>query len=532
VAADSGSARSQAGQGRAAADAPGRTPARSPGVADLVQRIDPELVSAVPYAFARKHGVLAAFVEDGRVQMMCARPPDVTIVAELRRRLGRPMAFRELAAADFDSLMRQAYDRSQSEATQMVQDLGESIDLEVLAQDIPVTTDLLEMADQAPVVRLINALLSQAIREDASDIHLEAFEQRSVVRFRVDGVLRDILEPPRALHSALVSRLKVMASLDIAEKRLPQDGRISVRVGDRPIDVRVSTLPTRHGERIVLRLLDKQGARLRLEILGMGDGLRTQFDRLIHLPNGIILVTGPTGSGKTTTLYAALSRLDRLRMNILTVEDPIEYDLDGIGQTQVQSRIGLTFAAGLRSILRQDPDVVLVGEIRDLETAEIAVQASLTGHLVLSTLHTNSAVGAIIRLVDMGVERFLIASSLQAVLAQRLVRRLCVSCREPYAPSEAELEILALDGGGRISPYRAVGCDRCDYTGYRGRTGIYELIALDDDIRRMVHDGAPETDILAHARRRSPSLMADGVRRIREGITTVDEVVRVTSERG
>ncbi|MDH3694774.1 MAG: ATPase, T2SS/T4P/T4SS family, partial [Gammaproteobacteria bacterium] len=382
----------------------------------------------------------------------------------------------------------------------------------------------------APIVRLINALLTQAIRETASDIHLEAFEQRSVVRFRVDGVLRDVVQPQRALHGALVSRLKVMAKLDIAEKRLPQDGRISLRVGGNPIDVRVSTLPTQHGERIVLRLLDKQGGRLDLAELGMDSAIRDLFDRLIHTPHGIILVTGPTGSGKTTTLYAGLTRLDRRTLNVLTVEDPIEYDLDGVGQTQVHTKINLTFANGLRSILRQDPDVVLVGEIRDLETAEIAVQASLTGHLVLSTLHTNSAIGAITRLVDMGVEPFLISSSLLATLAQRLVRKLCVSCRKPYTPDASECELLRISTHDNRQVYKPVGCNDCDYTGYRGRTGIYELIVSDEKLRTMIHDGSREDDMIAYARRGSKSLLQNGFEKVLAGETGLEEVLRVTRD--
>ncbi len=496
----------------------------------LLGKIDAATVTRIPYAFARARGVLAAFREDGRVVVLCIGSPEFATLTELRRRLGLPVRFARVDEADFENLLRQAYDRSQSAASQMVEDLGDDIDLDLLAQDLPEATDLLAASDDAPVVRLINALLSQAIREDASDIHLEIFEQRSVVRFRVDGVLKDVVEPRRALHTALVSRLKVMSRLKIDEKRLPQDGRISLRVGDRPIDVRVSCLPTRHGERIVLRLLDKQGSRLDLARLGMPENMRMQFDRLIRSAHGIILVTGPTGSGKTTTLYAGISRLDRDRLNILTVEDPVEFDIDGVGQTQVNAGIGLNFASGLRSILRQDPDVILVGEIRDLETAEIAVQASLTGHLVLSTLHTNSAVGAVTRLVDMGVEPFLISSSLLAVLAQRLVRRLCDHCKTPDAADARERELLGEAAGEQPRVYRPGGCEHCDFTGYRGRLGIFELVRMDEGLRRMVHDGAGETDLLAAARRQSTSLVSDGLSKIREGLTTFDEVLRVTQD--
>jgi len=498
---------------------------------DLIGLIDVACVNLIPYSFAKRHGVLAAYREEGQegvYKVLTTSRPSLAVVSELRRKLNARISVEQIAQVNFDRLLRQAYDKGQSEATQMVDDLGDELDLARLAHELPAATDLLEAADAAPIIRLINALLTQAIRENASDIHLEAFETRSVVRFRVDGVLRDVVEPQRALHSALVSRIKVMARLDIAEKRLPQDGRISLRVGDHPVDVRVSTLPTRHGERVVLRLLDKQSARLDLEHLGMDEKIRTQFDRLVHTPHGIILVTGPTGSGKTTTLYAGLLRLDHDRLNVLTVEDPIEYDLDGIGQTQVNSKIGLTFASGLRSILRQDPDVVLLGEIRDLETAEIAVQASLTGHLVLSTLHTNTAIGAVTRLVDMGVEPFLISSSLLAVLSQRLVRQLCKSCAEPYQPDAQEREVLGLAADADKHLYRAKGCEQCEHTGYRGRTGIYELVMADDTLRTLIHDQVSEDKMLQHVRPRSRSLAHNGFQKVIAGVTTLDEVLRVT----
>ncbi len=340
--------------------------------------IDSAVVQLLPYAFSKRHGVVAIRGDQSGVDIVCTGRPELAVYGEIRRRTGAPIRLHEMPQAGFEHLLRQAYDKGQSEATQMVSDLDEDIDLDLLASEVPETTDLLEASNDAPVVRLINALLTQAIRENASDIHLEVFEKRSLVRFRIDGILRDIVEPQRAIHAALISRLKVMAKLDIAEKRLPQDGRISLMVGERPIDVRVSSLPTQYGERVVLRLLDKKGSKMALESLGMDERTLNAFRRLITNPHGILLVTGPTGSGKTTSLYAGLTNLDRKKNNILTIEDPVEYDLDGVGQIQVNSRIGLTFASGLRSILRQDPDIVLVGEIRDLETAEIAVQASLT----------------------------------------------------------------------------------------------------------------------------------------------------------
>ena len=351
-----------------------------------------------------------------------------------------------------------------------------------------------------------------------------------MVRLRIDGTLRDLIEPAHALHGAIVSRVKIMAQLDIAEKRLPQDGRITLRVAGKPIDVRVSTIPTGHGERVVLRLLDKQAGRLDLTRLGMDDGTLAKVDSMIREPHGIILVTGPTGSGKTTTLYAALSRLDPKALNIMTVEDPIEYDLDGISQTQVNARIEMSFARALRTILRQDPDVVMIGEIRDLETAQIAVQASLTGHLVFATLHTNDAVSAVTRLVDMGVEPFLLASSLIGVAAQRLVRRLCLQCRKPFVADATELRTLGftpVDG----TLYSAQGCPACSLSGYRGRTGIYELITVDDDLRRLVHDRASEQTLRTHVVSRGMrSLRDDGMRWAGQGVISLEEVIRVTRE--
>ncbi|HSH42756.1 MAG TPA: type II secretion system ATPase GspE [Arenicellales bacterium] len=510
--------------------------ATSPEAATTGQPSRPDAVDAssaalLPYAFCKRHGVLVAARDDRGHHVLCTGRPGLTVLTEIKRQLGGgPVHFHTVDRAGFDLALRRAYDKGESEATQVVDDLGGELDLERLAHEIPETTDLLESADDAPIIRLINALLTQAIRENASDIHLEAFENRSIVRFRIDGVLRDIVEPQRAIHSSLVSRLKVMSRLDIAEKRVPQDGRISLKVADRAVDVRVSTLPTQHGERVVLRLLDKESSRLNIETLGMNADIRDSFDRLIHQPHGIVLVTGPTGSGKTTTLYSGLMRLDRQRLNILTVEDPIEYDLDGVGQTQVNLRAGLTFARGLRSILRQDPDVVLVGEIRDLETAQIAVQASLTGHLVLSTLHTNTAIGAVTRLVDMGVESFLIASSLAGVLAQRLVRRLCPDCAEPVEPDDGERRMLGLEPETRVEILRPVGCAACDDTGYRGRTGIYELIVIDDTLRTMIHDGETEGAMLRHCRGRSESLARDGFRKVLGGETSLEEVLRVSME--
>jgi general secretion pathway protein E len=379
---------------------------------------------------------------------------------------------------ELDAAIAAAYASAGGDANQVADEFDADLDLTKLLQDVPAIEDLLESSDDAPVIRMINALLTQSLREGASDIHIEPFEQTSVVRFRIDGALRDIVRPRKAIHASLISRIKIMSQLDIAEKRLPQDGRITLRVGGKPVDVRVSTLPTGHGERAVLRLLDKEAGRLDLSHLGMSPDLLPQFDKLINQPHGIVLVTGPTGSGKTTTLYAALSRLNASTTNIMTVEDPIEYDLNGVGQTQVNARIDMTFAKALRAILRQDPDVIMIGEIRDLETAQIAVQASLTGHLVLATLHTNDAASAVTRLLDMGIEPFLLSSSLLGVMAQRLVRKLCSHCKQQ-------------DG----AVWHAVGCERCGHTGYQGRVGVYELLETNEQIRAQIHNQASEADI-------------------------------------
>jgi general secretion pathway protein E len=485
----------------------------------------------ISYSFARTNGVVVTSLSADVAAIAVRGDAPAGALSELRRALGVPLRARRVGTEEFEALMSAAYNGAASDtvagAAALAGDLSQDIDLSRLLQDIPQVEDLLDARDDAPLVRLINALLTQALREGASDIHIEPFETRSVVRLRVDGTLRDLAEPARALHAAIVSRVKIMAQLDIAEKRLPQDGRITLRVAGRAVDVRVSTIPTGHGERVVLRLLDKQAGRLDLARLGMDEATLEHMDRLIREPHGIVLVTGPTGSGKTTTLYAALGRLDAAALNIMTVEDPIEYDLDGISQTQVNARIDMSFSRALRTILRQDPDVVMIGEIRDLETAQIAVQASLTGHLVFATLHTNDAVSAVTRLVDMGVEPFLLASSLIGVGAQRLVRRLCVECRKPYVQEGENLPYM-LDHQTLYSPQACAACNR---TGYRGRTGIYELISVDDDLRRLIHDRASEQALRAHvAARGMKSMREDGMRWVREGVVSLEEVVRVTRE--
>ncbi|MAX90083.1 MAG: type II secretion system protein GspE [Pseudomonas sp.] len=483
----------------------------------------------LPFAFARRHGVLLLERPEGL--RLCAREgAPLTAVQEAQRVAGGPLAMQWLAQDEFEQALSAAYQHDSSAAMQMVEGLGDDMDLHSLADQIQETEDLLEQEDDAPIIRLINAILGEAIKENASDIHVETFEKRLVIRFRIDGILREVVQPKRELAALLVSRIKVMARLDIAEKRIPQDGRISLRVGGREVDIRVSTLPSANGERVVLRLLDKQAGRLTLRHLGMSDRDRKVMEQAVQKPHGIILVTGPTGSGKTTTLYASLVTLNDRTRNILTVEDPIEYNLEGIGQTQVNTKVDMTFARGLRAILRQDPDVVMVGEIRDQETADMAVQASLTGHLVLSTLHTNSAIGAVTRLVDMGVEPFLISSSLLGVLAQRLVRVLCNDCKRAYVADEAECALFGLDSSEAPRLYHAEGCDVCRQLGYRGRTGIYELVLFDDTLRSMIHTRAAEQDMVRHARRLGPSIRDDGLRKVREGVTTIEEVLRVTRE--
>ena len=487
-------------------------------------------VRGIPFPFAKRQGVLVEAMDNGSAHIVHRRDVTPEALLETRRVLGVPLTARAVSNEEFDALLQQAYEEQTNSAMQMMEGLDEDVDLFSVAQALPEPEDLLESEDDAPIIRLINALFTEAVKENGSDIHIEPFENRLVVRFRVDGVLRVVLESRRAVAPLVVSRVKVMAKLDIAEKRLPQDGRISLRIAGRPIDVRVSTIPSSHGERVVLRLLDKQAGRLELEHLGMPEGTRALVDELIHVPHGIILVTGPTGSGKTTTLYAALARLNDRSRNIMTVEDPIEYYIDGIGQTQVNTRVDMTFARGLRAILRQDPDVVMVGEIRDLETAEIAVQASLTGHLVLSTLHTNTAVGAVTRLRDMGVEPFLLSSSLLGMLAQRLVRILCPECKQPYPAGERECKALDLPRNPPPTLYRPAGCEHCNRTGYRGRTGIYEMVVVDEHMRSMIHDGAGEMELEHYARTKTPSIRHDGRQRVLAGETSIEEVLRVTRE--
>lgn len=468
----------------------------------------------LPYSFARDTRYLWRQSQEGG-ELLVGEKADRALLAEVLRVMPAVDRVLMLDEKSFDQALTDHYADTDLEG-QLAGDMdddptGDSFD-DALA-DVQNSADLLAGDDDAPVIRLLNSLLSEAVRAEASDIHLEPYEDKLSVRLRVDGVMSELAVLKARLAPYVVSRIKVMAKLDIAEKRLPQDGRLSLTLGNKSLDVRVSSLPVRHGERIVMRLLDAEKAKIRLEDLGMRASVEGRFKTALSEPNGIVLVTGPTGSGKTTTLYAALGLLNDQSRNIMTVEDPVEYALNGISQTQVNAKVGMTFAGGLRSILRQDPDIVMVGEIRDMETAEMAVQASLTGHLVLSTVHTNNAVSAITRLADMGIERFLLASSVKAILAQRLVRTLCVHCKTP-----------TVSGDG----YQANGCDHCQHTGYRGRKGIYELVVVDDHVQKMILENASEQDLAAYAFAKAERLSDSGMALIKEGETTREEVMRVS----
>ena len=470
----------------------------------------------LPYAFARSNALLLE--DDGHALTLWHNAsPSLGAMGEVMRKYATHSPALQLECAEPGTLVQRisaAYAAGESSAAAVVSEVESDADLWRIMQELPAVEDLLETSDDAPIIRMLNALLTQAARDGASDIHIEPYERHSSVRFRVDGTLREVVQPNRALHAALISRLKIMADLDISEKRLPQDGRISLRIGTRAVDVRVSTLPSAHGERAVLRLLDKSESRLSLESVGMQGEVLRRFEHLIAQPHGIILVTGPTGSGKTTTLYAALQRLDASASNIMTVEDPIEYELPGIGQTQVNTKIELTFAKALRAILRQDPDIIMIGEIRDFETAQIAIQASLTGHLVLATLHTNDAASAVTRLTDIGVEPFLLSSSLLGVLAQRLVRKRCTYCNSSST-------------GSALS----AGCAHCGQTGYSGRTGVFELLVTDEAVRAQIHNRASEADIRIASLQAGMTLMReDGERLVAAGITSREELIRVTRD--
>jgi general secretion pathway protein E len=483
----------------------------------------------IPYTYARSNKVCIYAADAEFVHIATSVNLNPLVITEIKRKVNQPIKIERIEEKLFDAIIAEAY--SSANAAAVVDDIQDDIDISDLMQNLQKTEDLLESENDAPVIKIINAFLTQAVKEDASDVHLDAYEHTSLVRFRRDGVLHKIIDVNRGLHAALVSRIKIMAQLDIAEKRLPQDGRIALRLAGREVDLRVSTIPTGHGERIVMRLLDKNKERLQLETLGMAPDTLAKIDKLISRPHGIFLVTGPTGSGKSTTLYAALARIDSNALNIMTVEDPVEYDITGISQTQVNAKIDMTFARALRSILRQDPDVVMIGEIRDLETAEIAVQSSLTGHLVLATLHTNSAASTVTRMIDMGVESFLLSSTLIGILAQRLIRLLCPRCKEENTSMDAETR-AHYEIPDDIKIYKAVGCDYCSGTGYKGRTGIHELLVVDEEVQRLIHTNMSEIEIEKYAIKKlgMRTLRMDGLRWLRDGKTTIEEIISITKE--
>lgn len=482
--------------------------------------------SRLPYAFSRKVG-LVDLGGNAPARLGLREGADPVALIEARRVLGTTLSVSPLSSGDFEKRLSEAFAGAAI-------DIGAASELErsrtATENGLLPIADLLEAHDDAPVIRLINGLIAEAARVGASDIHMEPYDNELVIRMRIDGVMSESARLPARLAPVLVSRVKVMSRLDIAERRLPQDGRISLSIGGRSLDVRVSTLPAKAGERVVLRLLDRDRAGLQLDDLGMPAVIAEGFGNALKEPNGIVLVTGPTGAGKTTTLYAGLRLLNDRSRTILTIEDPIEYAIDGIGQTQVNARIGMTFAAGLRAILRQNPNIVMVGEIRDSETAQIAVQASLTGHLVLSTVHTNDAIGAITRLRDIGIEPFLIASTLRAIIAQRLVRRLCPNCRRAEPADAGAAAIVGMTPGTTI--YRAAGCAECGGTGYAGRIGLFELVRADDALRRMISANATESEISDHAFRASAPLAGSARQAVASGQTTIEEALRLMRQDG
>ena len=488
-----------------------------------------KLSRRIPYLYAKNNHVCIYGINEDKVLLAVSGSLNPNIISEVKRKINMPIEITRVEGKQFDTILSEAY--SSSNAAAIVDDVQGDIDISDLIQNLPKSSDLLETENDAPVIKIINAFLTQAVKENASDIHLDAYEKMSLVRFRIDGVLRTVVELQSGLHAALVSRIKIMAQMDIAEKRLPQDGRIPLRLAGREVDLRVSTIPTGHGERVVMRLLDKNKDRLQLEVLGLESSILQGVNNLVHRPHGIFLVTGPTGSGKSTTLYAALARLDNTELNIMTVEDPVEYDIQGISQTQVNAKIDMTFSRALRAILRQDPDVVMIGEIRDLDTTEIAVQASLTGHLVLATLHTNTAAATITRLLDMGVESFLLSSTLIGVLAQRLIRKLCPLCKVPNnVLTDKEKEEFGLSEHDIVcSPN---GCSECNHIGYHGRTGIHELLIVDDEIQKMIHSSVSEKEIEKYAVTKlgMKTLRDSAISLVKEGITSIEEVTSITSE--
>ena len=495
--------------------------------------VDAALVAKIPIGFARRYGMLPLHQEQGHVVVAVTNPLELQALDDFRLLLGSPVHPVLTTPASLIACLNQVYDRAATGTTEEVmKDLSSEEDLDRLANDLNEPRDLLDAGDEAPVIRLVNSLLFQAAKKRASDIHFESYQKGLMVRYRIDGVLYPVLSPPKRLQARIVARIKIMAGLNIAETRLPQDGRFGIRTAGKDVDLRVSVVPTSHGERVVLRLLEKDNRLLSLSEIGISACKLTVIRQLIQFNHGILLVTGPTGSGKTTTLYAALNQINEPDKNIITIEDPVEYQLQGINQMQINPKIDFTFANGLRSILRQDPDVIMVGEIRDVETAEIAIHASLTGHLVFSTLHTNDAAGAMTRLIDMGIEPFLVASSVVAIIAQRLVRLVCNNCRKAYVPTREELMKLGVAHGedtGQL--FRGIGCSHCNQTGYRGRTGIYEFLLVDDEIRRLIVSKADSNVIQQTAMKKGmTTLKLEGASKVLQGLTATEEVMRITQQ--
>ena len=487
-------------------------------------KLQQQELKLLPFEFARGNRVL---VDNEGERLLIAPGAPTWAIVEVSRTSGK-LPVNNLTDSDFDALLSEIYSGRSGTSEAVMEDIKDFVDMESAAADLEQVSDLLDAEnDDAPIVRLLNAILTESLKENASDIHIEPYEKQALVRFRLDGVLRTVLSPSVQIAPLLISRIKVMSKLDIAEKRLPQDGRMTVLLGGRSIDLRVSTMPSSHGERVVMRLLDKDAGKLQTQELGMPETTEKKLYDLISRPHGIILVTGPTGSGKTTTLYAALQKMDRQERNIMTVEDPVEYDLPGISQTQINLRAGMTFARGLRAILRQDPDVILIGEIRDGETAEIATQASLTGHLVLSTLHTNTAAGAITRLQDLGVDSFLLASTVRGIISQRLLRKLCPDCREEVKADDYQSSLLKVKKGTKI--YQSKGCPACNNTGFSGRQALFELVSVDASLQSLIHENAGELELEQAIREQVPSIREAGFDLVRQGLTTVEEVLRVTS---
>ena len=494
-------------------------------------KLDDEVISAIPRHIAKRYRVIPVYRHGENLGIALSDPSDLDTIDTLHHLLKAELELKVASEPEIDAALNKYYGAAEDSVSKMIQDITEGeVELNTLS-NVAAADDGSTVDADAPIIKLVNTLIVEAFRSRASDIHLEPLAKAFRVRYRIDGVLHEMKSPPKRLQASIISRLKIQSNMSIAEKRIPQDGRIQTQVGGKSIDLRVSCLPTNHGESIVMRILDKEGLRLGLPELGFFTDDQQTFERLIGLPDGILLVTGPTGSGKTTTLYSCLHFINRPDRKIITVEDPVEYLLAGINQVQVSESVGLTFSAALRSILRQAPNVIMLGEIRDLETASIAINASLTGHLVFSTLHTNDAPSAVTRLIDIGVKPFLVASSTRALMAQRLVRKICKKCKAPYLPTEAELRALNIDPNNvdGATFMKGKGCGDCSKTGHRGRFGIFEIFLIDDEARKLIYDKVPSSVLRTRAREMGMrTLREDGARKVLAGLTTAEEVIRAT----